>query len=44
MPNDSHVKIQISDNGIGMSDDVKKRIFEHLFTTKLVVADNIVKP
>ncbi|QKQ73002.1 ATP-binding sensor histidine kinase [Nostoc sp. TCL240-02] len=34
--NNTHVKIQISDNGIGMNDDVKKRIFEHLFTTKLV--------
>ncbi|NEU83375.1 hypothetical protein G1O98_31245 [Nostoc sp. UIC10630] len=34
--NDTHVKIKISDNGIGMNDDVKKRIFEHLFTTKLV--------
>ncbi|MEH1913782.1 trifunctional serine/threonine-protein kinase/ATP-binding protein/sensor histidine kinase [Nostoc sp.] len=36
MHNNSHVKIQIADNGIGMNDDVKKRIFEHLFTTKLV--------
>ncbi|MEH2205116.1 MAG: AAA family ATPase [Nostoc sp.] len=36
MHNDKYVKIQISDNGIGINDDVKKRIFEHLFTTKLV--------
>ncbi|RCJ39893.1 hypothetical protein A6769_04855 [Nostoc punctiforme NIES-2108] len=36
MHNNSHVKIQIADNGIGMNDDVRKRIFEHLFTTKLV--------
>ncbi|MHC5764763.1 MAG: trifunctional serine/threonine-protein kinase/ATP-binding protein/sensor histidine kinase [Nostoc sp.] len=36
MHNNSHVKIQIADNGIGINDDVKKRIFEHLFTTKLV--------
>ncbi|MHC5740697.1 MAG: trifunctional serine/threonine-protein kinase/ATP-binding protein/sensor histidine kinase [Nostoc sp.] len=36
MHNNSHVKIQIADNGIGMNDNVRKRIFEHLFTTKLV--------
>ncbi|WP_354666156.1 ATP-binding protein [Nostoc sp. GT001] len=34
--NDKYVKIKISDNGIGMNDEVKKRIFDHLFTTKLV--------
>lgn len=30
------VQIQIRDNGIGMSEDVKQRSFDHLFTTKLV--------
>ena len=29
-----HVKITIADNGKGMPDDVKSRIFDHLFTTK----------
>ncbi|UNU26503.1 trifunctional serine/threonine-protein kinase/ATP-binding protein/sensor histidine kinase [Microcoleus vaginatus] len=28
------VKISIADNGKGMSEDVKNRIFDHLFTTK----------
>ncbi len=28
------VKIQIADNGIGMTEEVKQRIFDHLFTTK----------
>ena len=31
-----HVEIRISDNGTGMTDDVKSRIFDHLFTTKEV--------
>ena len=31
---DKQVKIIIADNGIGMSDSVKQRIFDHLFTTK----------
>ncbi|MGL5063650.1 MAG: AAA family ATPase [Microcoleus sp.] len=30
------VKIAIADNGKGMSEDVKSRIFDHLFTTKVV--------
>lgn len=28
------VKISIADNGIGMSEEVKERVFDHLFTTK----------
>lgn len=28
--------VQIYDNGIGMSEDVKKRVFDHMFTTKSV--------
>ncbi|MBD2514955.1 AAA family ATPase [Nostoc sp. FACHB-973] len=30
------VKIAITDNGMGMSESVKQKIFEHLFTTKAV--------
>ncbi|GJD15258.1 serine/threonine kinase with two-component sensor domain [Rivularia sp. IAM M-261] len=33
---DNQVKITIADNGKGMSEDVKKHIFDHLFTTKVV--------
>ena len=29
-----YVKIQIADNGIGMTEDVKQKIFDSLFTTK----------
>jgi signal transduction histidine kinase len=31
---DSQVKITIADNGMGMSESVKQKIFDHLFTTK----------
>jgi signal transduction histidine kinase len=30
------VQIKISDNGTGISDEVKEQIFDHLFTTKIV--------
>ena len=33
---DRHIKIQIADNGAGMTEAVKQRIFDHLFTTKAV--------
>ncbi|MBO3459600.1 trifunctional serine/threonine-protein kinase/ATP-binding protein/sensor histidine kinase [Aetokthonos hydrillicola Thurmond2011] len=33
---DNQVKIAIADNGIGMNEQVKQKIFDHLFTTKLV--------
>jgi signal transduction histidine kinase len=32
----NHILIRIKDNGLGMSDDVQKKIFDHLFTTKPV--------
>jgi signal transduction histidine kinase len=31
---DKQVKIIIADNGIGMSEEVRRQIFDHLFTTK----------
>ncbi|MEG4585823.1 AAA family ATPase [Microcoleus sp. MOSTC5] len=34
--NQEWVTIGISDNGIGMNQEVKERIFDHLFTTKIV--------
>ena len=33
-PENKWVEIHIRDNGIGMTDDVKSRIFDHAFTTK----------
>ncbi len=33
---DEQVQIKISDNGTGISDEIKEQIFEHLFTTKIV--------
>jgi predicted ATPase/signal transduction histidine kinase len=33
---DNEVKIVIADNGIGMDEQVKQKIFDHLFTTKAV--------
>ncbi|MEG4216914.1 AAA family ATPase [Microcoleus sp. Pol14C6] len=33
---DNQVKITITDNGKGMSESVKEKIFDHLFTTKAV--------
>lgn len=32
----NHLKIQIADNGIGMTEETRQRIFDHLFTTKEV--------
>ncbi|GBE93200.1 trifunctional serine/threonine-protein kinase/ATP-binding protein/sensor histidine kinase [Nostoc cycadae] len=34
--NDNQVKISIADNGKGMNEEVKQKIFDHLYTTKPV--------
>lgn len=34
LPEDEHVKIIIADNGVGMNEEIKEHIFDHLFTTK----------
>jgi signal transduction histidine kinase len=36
MKNEQQVIIRIADNGMGMTKDIKQRIFDHLFTTKPV--------
>ncbi|MEG3973638.1 AAA family ATPase [Microcoleus sp. herbarium8] len=36
MLGDRHINITIADNGAGMREEVKQRIFDHLFTTKAV--------
>ncbi|MGI0495228.1 ATP-binding protein, partial [Alkalinema pantanalense CENA528] len=36
LPGDNTVEIRIRDNGKGMGEDVKTKIFDHLFTTKAV--------
>lgn len=36
LANDKQVIIQIYDNGIGMSEEVKQRVFDYMFTTKPV--------
>ncbi|MCC3407504.1 MAG: AAA family ATPase [Microcoleus sp. PH2017_10_PVI_O_A] len=36
LESDRHILIAIADNGAGMTETVKQRIFDHLFTTKAV--------
>ncbi|MBD2302956.1 HAMP domain-containing histidine kinase [Nostoc sp. FACHB-190] len=33
---DNCIKISIADNGKGMNEEIKRKIFDHLFTTKAV--------
>ncbi len=33
---DNHANVLISDNGMGIPEDIQSKIFDHLFTTKLV--------
>jgi signal transduction histidine kinase len=35
-PHGKAVNIRIKDNGLGMSEEVKSKVFKHLFTTKAV--------
>jgi len=35
-PDQHHVLIRIQDNGLGMSENVKQKLFDYLFTTKPV--------
>nr|WP_293165667.1 ATP-binding protein [Okeania sp. SIO2C9] len=30
------VKVKITDNGYGMTEEVRQKIFDHFFTTKLI--------
>jgi signal transduction histidine kinase len=52
LPGESAVEVRIVDNGLGMSEEVQQRLFDHLFTTKpvgkgtglgLSIARNIVE-
>ena len=36
MKSQEWVRIRIKDNGLGISDEIKAKVFDHLFTTKIV--------
>ncbi|BAZ28635.1 multi-sensor signal transduction multi-kinase [Cylindrospermum sp. NIES-4074] len=36
LSDDQHIRIQIADNGVGMTEEIKQPIFDYLFTTKPV--------